>query len=370
MASTSDQEHGRPYAFVGEVRRFNQHYTAFARANWDPTCAAYGKRTKSPDEIARKGKSGYSRHDFALHAGAWTIARQKLEPEQGRTPTDNERVVEAQCGPEGRAGLTRRVKRAARLFGASLTGVTHVNPLWIYECDGEELPIELPDGVTMAIVMAISMDYEMIGTSPSAVAAAATANGYSRMAFATTCLVRYLTELGWRAIPSGNDTALSVPLAIDAGLGELGRHGLLITAPHGPRVRLCKVFTDAPLTADSPVSFGVREFCTICTKCVRECPSAAIPRGEMTASGPTPSSNPGVLKWHVNADRCLAFWRANGVSCCNCVRSCPFNKPRGWIHELARSFVRTRSSLADRALLFLDDTLKYGKQRDADEVLG
>lgn len=50
-----------------------------------------------------------------------------------------------------------------------------------------------------------------------------------------------------------NDTALAIPYAIKAGLGEYGRHGLLITPEYGPRVRIGKIFTDMPLAHDVPV---------------------------------------------------------------------------------------------------------------------
>lgn len=33
-----------------------------------------------------------------------------------------------------------------------------------------------------------------------------------------------------------NDTALAIPYALKAGLGEYGRHGLVITPEFGPRV--------------------------------------------------------------------------------------------------------------------------------------
>ena len=174
--------------------------------------------------------------------------------------------------------------------------------------------------------MAVEMDYDGIATSPAFTAGAATAQGDSHMALAATSLARYLLELGYRAIPSGNDTALSVPLAIDAGLGECGRHGMLITRDYGPRVRLCKVFTDAPLVSDHAIDLGARATCRRCRKCVAACPVGAIAEGEMTEAGPTASNNPGVLKWYVDPDKCLAFWRVNGASCSNCVSACPYNK--------------------------------------------
>lgn len=75
---------------------------------------------------------------------------------------------------------------------------------------------------------------------------------------------RYLRNLGYEAIPSMNDTALAIPYAIKAGLGEYGRHGLLITPEFGPRLRLGKIFTNMPLAHDTPIKFGVKEFCGAC----------------------------------------------------------------------------------------------------------
>jgi len=309
-----------PYTIVGEVRRFSQRYTAFARARWDPTSAAYGKKRRSAEEMAAAGKSGYSAEDFALRAGAWAMAdcygqSRRPDPSAGHMASAEFQHA-ARYEPDDWRAFTERLKSAARFYGASLVGVARVNPLWVYACDHKEQPIHLPEGVDSAVVMAVSMDYELIRMSPSAAAEAATANGYSRMAFVTECVAHYLGALG-------------IPLAIDAGLGEFGRNGLLITRPYGPRVRLCKVFTDARLIPDEPVSFGVRECCEACTKCAEACSAGAISRGKMTSVGPTPSNNPGVLKWYVNVDACLAFWRENGAGCANCIRSCPFNRPSG-----------------------------------------
>ena len=93
-------------------------------------------------------------------------------------------------------------------------------------------------------------------------------------------IAQYITNLGYRAVASMNDSAVAIPLAIKAGLGEYGRHGLLITREYGPRVRLGKVFTDMPLAHDRPVRFGVKETCDICRACTNGCPAKAIDDGE------------------------------------------------------------------------------------------
>ena len=360
-----------PYATTSALRRFSQRYTTFSRAAWDESFALYGDGDKAAREPSAAGRPGHGRQDTALESGAWAVARSQLgsaaKPSDPADPAT--RAVVEQSEPGDALEPTRRLKDAARLYGADLVGIARVNPLWIYASDGENRPVELPEGLHTAVVIAVEMDYDKIKTSPSAVAGAATGNGYSRMAFTGNCLARYLTDLGWRALYAGNDTGLSVPLAIDAGLGEAGRNGLLITPQYGPRVRLCKVFTDAPLIPDGPIAFGVKEFCGICMKCATTCPSRSISLDDMTDSGPTVSNNPGVLKWYTNPETCLAFWRQNGTSCANCIRSCPFNKARGRLHDLARGTIRARWHWLDRLLVVLDDLCGYGTTRAARRAL-
>jgi reductive dehalogenase len=169
----------------------------------------------------------------------------------------------------------------------------------------------------------------------------------------------FIRGLGYRAIPSGNDTALSIPLAMAAGLGELGRMGLLVTAAFGPRVRLCKVFTDIPLTFDNYRPFGVTEFCETCSKCAQSCPSRSISFGEPTIEGPSTSNHSGVSKWYINPDTCFLFWAKNWMDCNNCVRACPFNKPSGVLHDSARYLIR-RTRALNRFMVWMDDLLGYG----------
>ena len=161
-------------------------------------------------------------------------------------------------------------------------------------------------------------------------ASAATGLGYSKLAFVCSLLAQFIRNLGYHAIPCGNDTALSIPLAIDAGLGELGRNGLLITPQFGPRVRLCKVLTDLPLKPNKPVDFGLQEFCEKCNECFEKCPAHAISE-DKTADAITVSNNSGVSKWAVNGEKCFRFWCEAGIDCSICIKVCPFNK-KGQMH--------------------------------------
>ena len=346
--------------------------TAFSRVRWDPTCLGYGEtRRKRPGEIISKGRPGYARVDYALHTASWTVAAtmKKLayswERIEGARGLSEGLTHLPRYEPHDTAQFTRQVKKAAKLYGASTAGICKLDRRWLYSENDSDEPVDLPSGVDTAIVIGLEMDWNGVMTSPSITSSAATGNGYSRMAFTAVCLAEFLRDLGWQALPCGNDTALSIPLAIDAGLGELGRNGLLITPKFGPRLRLCKVLTDAPLVPDRPIDFGVRKFCEVCLKCAQTCPSGAISRGEQTFEGPCPSNNSGVLKWYTHAEKCLHFWNRNGGSCLNCIRSCPFNKPLGWIHDAARKAIRGNIGRADAALVKIDDLMQYGFQRDA-----
>ncbi len=359
----------KPYKIIGDLKRYDRHNSAFARRRVERGASSDGKAGKSREQIAPTSEPGYGYEDFALKGGAWAIAKQSRDgdtEEQMAGAPEEMQVVHVtevkRYQPQDWKKFTEQLKDVGRFYGASLVGVTRVNPLWVFASNGNQAP--LPEDLDTAVVMAIEMDYDLINTSPAVTASGATGKGYSQMAFTSTCVARYLTELGWDAVAAGNDMALSIPLAIDAGLGELGRNGILITEKYGPRVRLCKVFTSAPLVTDEPITFGVREFCEVCMKCAHTCPSRSITKGQMTDSGLSPSNNPGVLKWYINPDPCLAFWSANRASCSNCIRSCPFNKRVGWFHNLVRRFIRVRWRWLDKVMVFMDTLCGYGKQTD------
>lgn len=57
-----------------------------------------------------------------------------------------------------------------------------------------------------------------------------------------------------------------------AGVGFIGRHGLLITEEFGSYVYLGEIITDIPFEPDEPGVFG----CGDCTRCVTACPTGAI----------------------------------------------------------------------------------------------
>lgn len=193
-------------------------------------------------------------------------------------------------------------------------------------------PVDLGFTPKSVIVLAFEMDYQAYKTQPSDIGGAATTIGYSKMIETSLRLATFLRRLGYEAHHAGNDTGLSVPLGIQAGLGEQSRMGLLVTPEFGPRVRLAKVYTDLEIQIDKPISFGVKDLCEKCKKCARVCPAGAITmETKCTAPSNQPhndSNSTGVEKWYTDGDKCLAFWGKNHTECGVCVANCYYNKAR------------------------------------------
>jgi epoxyqueuosine reductase len=311
--------------------RFDQRKTVFGRMLHDENASFFGRSMYSAiPMIFEKENSEPSQLDFARVLASWTVydyfhgafSEEKLvEPNNIMTiPALQPYAV------DDPGAMSLYLKDTARLFGASRAGICRLDHRWLYSHDMDGKPILIPEDYQYAIVMAIAMDRRAIATSPGYKASTETGKGYSRMAYCIACVAEFIRYLGYRALPAGNDIALSIPLAIDAGLGELGRLGLLITPEYGPCVRLCKLFTDLPLVTDRPITFGVTEYCSQCVKCADACAVKAI------SKEPKPSfkqmcisNNSGIKRWPVNHDQCYEFWIENGSDCSSCIAACPFS---------------------------------------------
>ncbi len=72
--------------------------------------------------------------------------------------------------------------------------------------------------------------------------------------------------------------------ATSAGLGWIGRNGLLVNPEYGPRLSLATVLTDAPIEPDTPVEHSL---CGDCTLCMQYCPSQAITGAAWSRTSPS-----------------------------------------------------------------------------------
>lgn len=370
------------------LKSMDEKNTVFSRNFWDPT------RQKRPREnityenlIKGKGQiPNQTRLDYALNAGSWFIAHNTGKITYDWNDRNQHSKTDEYWNPES-IGMnwkdtSKAVKHAAHFYGASLVGIAEINPLWLYSSNysptkkkrehtipvlhsGDRLERTdtaryIPKSMNRVIALAFEEDFKAISNSPGRLASAATGNGYSRMAFTAGCLAKFIRFLGYKAIPAGNGVGLSIPIAIDAGLGELGRMGLLVTPKYGPRVRIAKIITDMPLLPDSPIRFGVTEFCQACKLCAEHCPSDSISHGPPTWKGESPSNSNGIYKWYIHPESCYDY---NGFSCSNCKRVCPFSKPNNsWLHRMIRKIIESKNIPLNNIMVSLDQASGYGDQ--------
>jgi len=362
-----------PYEVDESVyKRFDQRNNlTVGRSTWDESIISNrAKMGGTRNKHISRGKPGYSIKDYSLFMSAGLVgfgngtainhANRGLTSWSQHNPLIPGEAGSWEGTPEE---ATTMVKKVTRYVGADLVGIAPLDRRWVFThafwADGshKEIVFEPADE---------PVEKDIISYSPSPTGCAETRITYSRMALAVSVLAEFIRGIGYNAIPSMNGFGLNIPMAIDAGFGEQGRNGKLITPEFGPSVRLCKVITDLPLVRDNPIRFGAVEFCDVCEKCADECPSHSIPRGPRTWSGPSFSNNPGVFTWHLDNESCRKYWGVgSATNCTACIRACPFVKVPGLSHELARTFI-SKAPVFNPVLRKLDDLLGYGKEGDPD----
>ncbi|NOR15129.1 MAG: 4Fe-4S dicluster domain-containing protein [Candidatus Aminicenantes bacterium] len=250
------------------------------------------------------------------------------------------------------------LKNIVHYLGSTLCGICELDPSFLYSHVGRgPAPygqrIELSHAY--ALVFAVEMEYAMIASAPHAPVIVETAKQYVEAAKISIVVAGLIRALGYSArahIAGSNYNAMLTPLAWKAGLGELGRLGILMTKDLGPRIRLGLVTTDLPLVTDTPITFGALDFCRQCKKCAVNCPSQAIPKGE-------PGLENGVWKWTIDREACYRYWRKAGTDCARCIYVCPYSKPNNLFHNLIRNAMDR--SKATQWIAHRGDELFYGR---------
>ena len=132
-------------------------------------------------------------------------------------------------------------------------------------------------------------------------------------------LGNFIRSLGYRAqVHSPNDnTGPYIPMFVAAGLGQLGACGYLLTPHVGSRCRIMMITTDANITYDSPVDYGIHAFCQVCQVCVNRCPGRALMRDKIWWRG--------IEKNKLYFKRCRPVM-ARYLGCGICMKVCPIQK--------------------------------------------
>ncbi|MBI1752802.1 MAG: 4Fe-4S ferredoxin [Acidobacteria bacterium] len=281
--------------------------------------------------------------------------------------------------------LTQKLKADAKALGADVVGITELDPRFVFQKDNEGNPVRLKH--RYAIVLGKGLDYKLshptaplpwqslYSSIPEEVAAVLsgrqvqtatqipeeTLNEYretleffsdgGRTAVELASLIR---SYGYpaRAHFGRWSEVQVVPLAIMAGLGELGKNGMLVNPAFGPRGSFPIVTTDLPLIPDRQVDLGIQEFCRACAKCADACPPRAVPQGD-------PALVNGLLRWQVDGTKCFSYIKTN-PKCMACVGACPYNKKDYFVHRLAVTAIARKSRVMNWLMLRLDNLLGYG----------
>lgn len=187
-----------------------------------------------------------------------------------------------------------------------------------------------------AIVLIMEMDKKAVMKAPSVETFKMIMSTYDNLGIATNLLTEHLRETGFQAQAGHPLGGLVVypPLAVEAGLGWFGRHGLLITPQFGASQRIAAIFVNIdnlPISTDNQHSW-ISEFCNGCGKCIRTCPAKAIMDHPMEyESG---------RKTHIIREKCLpVFVKEDG--CTVCVKECVFTQI-GY-RDLLESFKKKKS---------------------------
>jgi reductive dehalogenase len=256
------------------------------------------------------------------------------------------------------AVFTDNVLQMARKLGTHSSGITALADYHVYSVGGrgDRYGKEFSVAYEFAIALTVEMDYHSMRTAPAAPTVVESARQYLRAGKMAIELAEYIRSCGYpaRAHIDANYQVVCPLVARDAGLGEIGRMGLLMTPVLGPRVRIAVVTTDMPLVPSSPRADPVPiDFCRKCEKCADVCPVQSVPFGNE-------KDIDGVERWQINAESCYTYWCQAGTDCGRCVTVCPFAHPDNWFHRFVRFGIRN-SYIFRRLALPLDD-LFYGRK--------
>ena len=235
--------------------------------------------------------------------------------------------------------MSARIKEKAIDLGADLVGITRLSDDVLYL--GADVPYRY------AVCLGLRMDREEMRFVPQPRAAVEVLRVYRAVSRIAIELGEHIRNLGWPARAYGNPNStdlLHIPLAVRAGLGQLGKHGSLISKEHGSNVRLATVVTDLPLATDQEADIGVDDLCLTCRRCVLDCPPGAISDEKQLVRGEE--------KWYVDFDKCVPYFTKT-YGCAICIEVCPWSEPgRG-------------AKLSDKLLAARNDGVRARESRSA-----
>ncbi len=227
------------------------------------------------------------------------------------------------------AEMTTTIKALTMDLGACMVGIAPLTDDMLTE----ELPLDYP----FIISFGVEMDRDAALEAPSERAALTIQAEYRGTDRISAQVAQHIRDMGWDA-EAAIHGFLQIPAAVEAGLGQLGKHGSMISKELGSMYRLGAVATNLPLVLDQPEDIGVDDFCAICSVCTTNCPPQAIFDTKQMIRGRE--------RWYVDFDTCIPYFVENH-GCGICIGVCPWSEP-GRGEGFSLKMMARRAKLAAR----------------------
>ena len=259
-------------------------------------------RLKSDDKIDSKISDKYSEYIQETFKG-FQEARKTKYGNENNTKT------------ETNSKFWQEFERKAKDLGVDLIGYTPILEDFVFY----NLKVFGKNG----IIVGMEMLWNEIKTAPSIYCSIEAFRVYYKLGEITIQLTEYLKELGYKSEahhPFGGKF-LFPPHAVAAGLGIMGRNGLVITPEFGPRQRWAVISTDADIPNLKKNDLkALEDYCKECGACVRGC------KGGAAYENPIYHEDSPVIT-HIDRSKCIESLINNNY-CSYCLKVCPQGIPK------------------------------------------
>ena len=357
---------GKKYSFNYPKTQIDERNIMFSRAELIPGTDRFSDYyNRNPNNLLKDNK--FRKNPGLLHGGTskynpvlFALADASFYAVESFKNRIDGKIAEKQVkiSPEK---ITRFIKDYILFEGAKSCGITLLKKyhLYDYKGRGKTYGKKVENLHKFAIAFTVEMDKKMTDTAPDAPTVTESARQYLEAGKIAVQIAAFIRNTGYsaKAHIDGNYDVVCPLVAKDAGLGEIGRMGLLMTPETGPRVRIAVVTTSLELVPDKPFNdSSLIDFCIRCKKCAVTCPSQAISFTDREMIN-------GVVRWQINQEACYTYWTKAGTDCSKCLQVCPYSHPNNFLHNSVRKGIKN-SSLFRKFALAGDDFL-YGKKPKA-----
>ena len=315
---------------------------------------------KEPDDLFRKKPGLLSPEASMFEPVTFAAANANLEVIETLKKNVQGKISETQIKIDSKE-ISRFIKNWSKKLGAHTVGITNLKDyhLYSYKGRGELYGKEITNQHPNAIAVTVEMNHEIMQTAPQGPVIMESTRQYLNSGTIAVQIANFIRNLGYsaRAHIDGNYELICPLVARDAGLGEIGRMGLLMTPKLGPRIRIAVITTDLPLEIDKTNNnSSTIDFCSICKKCADNCPSKSISFNDREKIC-------GVLRWKINSESCFTYWCTIGTDCGRCMSVCPYSHPNNLMHNFIRWGIKN-SYIFRRFALIMDDVFYRRKPKN------